>query len=218
MALERGPASIPGKGVESFCSGLGIWPQTHSMVHAQSRPTPAPALGRCKQTGSRSRLARSYLRAWSQLGLVLLSGSVAILLRRHLRGPCTRSRFQAWWGLRLGRLGLLQPRSPCPLPPARAAAWPAPPPSHAASRAAPPLADSSRASAAAAAAAAPLTGQQPIWRRPAPLPACCQQVRGHAESAPPQLPPKPPAPFLIRPPPCASQETSPGRTRSCPKH
>lgn len=130
-----------------------------------------------------------------------------IRLRRHLRGPCTRSRFQAWRRLRLRRLGLLQPRSP--LPPARAAARPAPPPSHAASRAAPPLAGSSRASAAAA--ASPLTGQQPIWRRPAPLPARCQQVRGHAESAPPQSPLKPPAPFLIRPPPCASQETSPRR-------
>lgn len=206
MALERGPASIPGKGAESFCSGLGIL----APDHAQSRPTPAPALGRCKQPGSRSHLARSYLRAWSQRGLVFLSGAVAIRLRRHLRGPCTRSRFQAWRRMRFGCLGLLQPRSPRPLPPARATARPAPPPSHAASRAAPLLAGSSRASAAAA-AAAPLTGQQPIWRRPAPLPARCQQVRGHTESAPPQSPPKPPAPFLIRSPPCASLETSSGR-------
>lgn len=206
--MDSGPASTPGKGVESFCSGLGIWPQTLSMVHAQSRPTPAPALGRCKQPGSRSRLAGSYLRAWSQLGLVFLSGAVTIRFRRHLRGPCTRSRFQAWRRLRLRRLGLLQPRNP--LPPARAAARPAPPPSHAVSRAAPPLAGSSRASAAAT-AAAPLTGQQLIWRRPAPLPARCQQVRGHAESAPPQSPLKPPAPFLIRPLACASQKTSPGR-------
>lgn len=127
---ERGPATTPAPALKG------------EMVHPQARP--GPALGRRKRPSNQTRFARSYLRAGHQLGLILLPGTIAVWLRRRLRGLCTRSRFQAWRRRGLRRLRLLRPRGPRPLAPARAAARPAPPPSHAAACAAPSLHSLSR--------------------------------------------------------------------------
>lgn len=153
----------------------------------RTRLHPGGGTARCSPLAPGRGGARpAYLRGERELGL-LFRGAVAVGLRGQLRGPRIRSRARSRLQARrrgLGRWEFLGARGPRPLAPARAAARPAPPPSHAAARAARSLAPSSLPRAAAAAAAAPRTGQQPIWRRPAPL-RPCQQVRGHVPSAQP---------------------------------
>lgn len=129
--VQKGPAFTPASGeIASAPAAGGGW-----SIHPQAHPGPAPGRSKCRS--SRTRLERSYLRSGRQLGLVFLPGAVAVRLHGRLRGPCTRSRFQARRRRGLRSLGLLLPRRPHPLAPTRAAARPAPPPSHAAARAAP---------------------------------------------------------------------------------